>query len=171
MPTQNSRRAKAVFLPAGTWNAAELSKAMGGNVGFFLTPPERAGEARRATGSFGYGWHITKSSQQAGLAAAFIDFMSNDDWARELFAAGDIAPFAPAQLSAQSAGPLADEIRRAWEELLAHDTLLPYLDSSAPNGAEVIYPIMQSILAGQVEPARGMADIEAARQKFLATLQ
>jgi raffinose/stachyose/melibiose transport system substrate-binding protein len=169
----NARFAKGegVFLPAGSWNAAELAATMQDNVGFFATPPERAGEPRRATGSLGYGWHITSSSRHANLAAAFIDFMSNEDWARELFAAGDIAPFTPAGFHPQMPSKVTADIYTAWQDVLAHDTLLPYLDSSAPSGGEVIFPTMQAILAGELDPARGMADIEAARQKFLATLQ
>jgi raffinose/stachyose/melibiose transport system substrate-binding protein len=159
-----------VFLPAGSWNAAELSGAMHDNVGFFATPPNTAGDARRATGSFGYGWHITSASVQADLAAAFIDFMSNEDWVREVFAAGDIAPFVPPGYNPQMPTKVTADIYAAWQEVLKHDTLLPYLDSSAPNGGEVIFPVMQSILAREQDPALGMADIETARQKFLASL-
>ena len=164
-------KGSGVFLPAGSWNAAELSAGMRDNVGFFATPPNTAGDARRATGSFGYGWHITSASAQADLAAAFIDFMTNEDWARELFAAGDIAPFVPAGYVPQMPTKVTADIYAAWQDVLTHDTLLPYLDSSAPNGGEVIFPVLQSILAGEQDPAQGMADIEAARQKFLATLQ
>lgn len=162
-------RGEGVFLPAGTWNAAELSAAMGDNVGFFLTPPNRVGEPQRATGSIGFGWHITTASKQADLAAEFIAFMTGEEWAKELVASGDIAPFTVSGASLKAPSKLAKDIQRTWQSVLANDTLLPYLDSSAPNGAEVIFPTMQSVLAGEQSPARGLADIEKARLRFLAT--
>ncbi len=65
---------------------------------------------------------------------------------------------------------LAGEIFAAWQSVLANGTLLPYLDFSAPNGAEVLYPTMQSIIAGQVEAEQGLALIEQSREKFLDSL-
>jgi raffinose/stachyose/melibiose transport system substrate-binding protein len=169
----NARFAKGVgvFLPAGSWNAAELSTSMGDNLGFFLTPPNKVGEPRRATGSFGYSWHITASSHNPDLAAAFIDFMTNEKWARELVDSGDIAPFDLKELGLQMQSKVTRDVFAAWHDVVTNDTMLPYLDSSAPNGSEVIYPTVQAILVGQQDPARGLGSIEAARQKFLATLQ
>ena len=85
-------RGAGVFLPAGSWNAAELSAAMGDDVAFFLMPPVRKGDPSRATGSVGYGWHITAASRQADLAAEFIDFMTQEAFAIQLAAGGDISP-------------------------------------------------------------------------------
>ena len=164
-------RGEGVFLPAGSWNAAEIAATMGENVGFFLTPPNVSGEARRATGSIGFGWHISAASKQADLAAAFIDHMTNDQWARQLAAGGDIAPLAASDPAPAMPSKLAGEIFAAWQSVLSNATLMPYLDSSAPNGAEVIFPTMQSILAGEQDPTQGLTDIEKARQQFLSTLR
>src|SRR5688572_5755823 len=85
-------RGTGVFFPAGSWNAAELSAVMRDNVAFFLTPPVRKGDPSRATGSIGYGWHITTASRQADLAAEFIDYMTQEEFAILLAAGGDISP-------------------------------------------------------------------------------
>ncbi len=160
-------RGTGVFLPAGSWNAAELSAAMGGNVAFFLMPPVRAGDPRRATGSVGYGWHISAASRQADLAAEFIDFMTQEAFAIQLAASGDISPLPIGDAMPQAPSRLAGEIFAAWQSVLANGTLMPYLDFSAPNGAEVIYPTMQSIIAGQMEARQGLALIEQSRREFL----
>ena len=51
-------KGNGLFFPAGSWEAA----AMPDNIGFFLTPPIEEGETPRATGSFGYAWHIASNS-------------------------------------------------------------------------------------------------------------
>jgi raffinose/stachyose/melibiose transport system substrate-binding protein len=160
-----------VLLPAGTWNAVELAVAMGDNVGFFLTPPLQSGAARRATGSIGYGWHITTASRQPDLAAEFIDFMTNEEFAQQLAAGGDLPAFATQVAGPANTSRVAQDIRSAWNAVLADGTLLPYLDFSAPNGSEVLYPTMQSMLAGKVDPTRGLQDIEASRRRFLDSLR
>ena len=75
---------------------------------------------------------------------------------------GDRAPRMPSRL--------AGEIFAAWQSVLANGTLRPYLDFSAPNGAEVLYPTMQSIIAGHETPEQGLALIEQSREKFLDSL-
>lgn len=163
-------RGSGVFLPAGSWNAAELSAAMGDEVAFFLMPPVRKDDARRATGSVGYGWHITASSRQADLAAEFIDFMTQEAFAIQLTAGGDLSPIDLGDRAPRMPSRLAGQIFAAWQSVLANGSLMPYLDFSAPIGAEVLYPTMQSIIAGEVAAEEGLALIERARREFLDSL-
>lgn len=163
-------RGTGVFLPAGSWNTAELAAAMGDNVAFFLTPPLRQGDLNRATGSIGYGWHITAASRQTDLAAEFIDFMTQEAFAIELTAGGDISPIELGERAPPMSSRLAGEIFAAWRSLLANETLLPYLDFSTPNAGEVLYPTMQSIIAGHVPAEQGLGLIEQSRQEFLDSL-
>jgi raffinose/stachyose/melibiose transport system substrate-binding protein len=163
-------RGTGVFLPTGSWNAAELSAAMHDDVAFFLTPPVRKGDPRRATGSVGYGWHIAATSRQADLAAEFIDFMTQEAFAIHLAASGDLSPLELGDRTPQMLSPLAGEISAAWQSVLANGTLLPYLEFSAPNGTEVLYPTMQSIISGHDTPEKGLALIEQSREKFLDSL-
>jgi ABC-type glycerol-3-phosphate transport system substrate-binding protein len=160
-------RGRGVFLPAGSWNAAELAAAMKANVAFFLTPPVRAGDARRATGSVGYGWHITAASRQPDLAAEFIDYMTQEDFAVQLAASGDISPLDIGDRAPAMPSKLAGQLFAAWQGVLADGTLRPYLDFSAPNGAEVLYPTIQAIISGHETPEQGLALIEESRVRFL----
>ena len=163
-------RGTGVFLPAGSWNAAELSAAMDDNVAFILTPPVRKADPRRATGSVGYGWHITAASGQADLAAEFIDFMTQEAFAIQLTAGGDISPLTMRDGVPPAPSRLAGDIFAAWQSVLANGTLRPYLEFSAPNGTEVLYPTIQSIMAGEETPERGLTLIEQSRKKFLDSL-
>ena len=102
------------------------------NIGFFLTPPLEEGETPRATGSFGYAWHIASNSDNVPAGAAFIDFTTNEDAAREFFATGDIAPL-PVEDPELKEGDLYTEIFDAWTTVLDNDTLLPYLEFATPT--------------------------------------
>jgi raffinose/stachyose/melibiose transport system substrate-binding protein len=163
-------RGSGVFLPAGSWNAAELAAAMKDNVAFFLTPPVRAGDPRRATGSVGYGWHISTASSQPDLAAEFVDYMTQEDFAVQLAASGDISPLDIGDRAPPMPSRVAGDIFAAWQGVLANGTLRPYLDFSAPNGAEVLYPTMQAIISGHESPEQGLALIEESRARFLDSL-
>lgn len=163
-------RGEGVFLPAGSWNAAELAQAMGDNVAFFLMPPLRKGDVNRATGSVGYGWHISAASRQADLAAEFIDFMTQETFAIQLTAGGDISPIELGERAPAMSSRLAREIFAAWHSLLANGTLQPYLDFSAPNAGEVLFPTMQSIISGHVPAEQGLELIEQSRKEFLDSL-
>ena len=163
-------RGAGVFLPTGSWYAADLAAAMGDNVAFFLMPPVRKGDPSRATGSVGYGWHITSASRQADLAAEFIDFMTQEAFAIQLAASGDLSPVDLGDHAPRMPSRLAGEIFAAWQSVLANGTLLPYLEFAAPNGTEVLYPTMQSIIAGEDTPEGGLARIEQSRQEFLDSL-
>ena len=163
-------RGTGVFLPTGSWNTAELSQAMGDDVTFFLMPPLRRGDPSRATGSVGYGWHISAASRQADLAAEFIDFMTQEAFAVGLAGAGDISPLELGERAPPMPSRLAGEVFAAWQSVLANGTLLPYLDFSAPNGAEVLYPTLQSIISGELPAEEGLARIEESRAQFLDSL-
>jgi raffinose/stachyose/melibiose transport system substrate-binding protein len=156
-----------VFFPAGSWNAAELAAGLGDGVGFFLMPPLRKGDPRRATGSVGYGWHISAATREADLAAEFIDYMTQDEFAIQIAAGGDLSPLDLGERTPPMPSRLAGEVYSAWQSVLSNGTLLPYLDFSAPNGAEVLYPTMQSMIAGQETPEQGLARIEQSREEFL----
>jgi raffinose/stachyose/melibiose transport system substrate-binding protein len=138
--------------------------------GFFLTPPVKAGDKPRATGSFGYGWHISSRTKQGDLAAAFIDWETNAASARAFFESGDIAPL-PVPNVKLKAGKLTADIYHAFQSVLKNDTLLPYLDFSDPNGGSVTYPTFQRILVGDQSPADGLKTIESAREKFVDSLK
>lgn len=156
-------KGEGLFFPAGSWEAANMP----GNIGFFLTPPPDASDAPQATGSFGYAFHIASRSDHVAVGAAFLDWMSNEAAAREFFASGDIAPL-PVEDPELKEGQVFSDIYDAWSTVLENDTLLPYLEFATPTSAEVNYPVLQRILAGEESVESGLAQIEASREKFLA---
>ena len=66
-------------------------------------------------------------------------------------------------------GQVFEDIYTSWTDVLASDALLPYLDFPTPTAAEVIYPQLQEILAGDTEVSAALKAIEAARQTFTSS--
>lgn len=160
----NFIKGEGLFFPAGSWYASSMPAD---KIGFFLTPPLEEGTPARATGSFGYAWHVASNSDKVPQAAAFIDFTTNEDAARTFFAAGDISPMEVPDAEIRD-GEVYNEIFDAWTSVLENDTLLPYLEFATPTSGEVGYPTLQKILAGQETVDEGLAAMEADRQKFVA---
>lgn len=159
----NFRKGVGLFFPAGSWEASDMPS----HVGFFLTPPRQQGGDLRAVGSFGYAFHIASRSKNVAAGAAFVDWMANEDAAREFFASGDIAPLPVAEPKLKQ-GKVFSDIYGAWSTVLKNDNLLPYLEFATPTSAEVNYPVLQRILVGQQSVDDGLKAIEASREKFLA---
>ncbi len=156
------RAGKALFFPAGSWEAADMPD----NIGFFVTPPLEAGGTSKSTGSFGYSWHIAAKSDQVAASAAFLDWMSNENAARKFFAAGDIAPLAVENPELRP-GDLYQEIYDSWTSTLDTNALMPYLEFATPTAPEVQYPQMQQVLAGKTSVDDALKVIEEDRQAFV----
>lgn len=155
------REGEGLLFPAGSWESADLPESYG----FFLTPPLEEGDERAAVGSFGYAFHIASRSDDVAVGAAFLDWMSNEDAAREFFAAGDIAPL-PVENPEIKEGQVFADIHDAWSTVLENDTLLPYLEFATPTSGEVNFPVLQRILADEQSIEEGLAEIEASRRQF-----
>ena len=164
-------RGTGVFLPAGSWNAAELSAAMGDNVAFFLTPPVRKGDPRRATGSVGYGWHITAASRQPDLAAEFIDFMTQEAFAIQLAAERRHLTARPGRRRAPDAFATGRRNLRGLAKRPRRTGRCCRISISrrrtGPKSS--IRPCSRSS-RGRRQPERGLALIEQSREKFLDSL-
>ena len=122
------REGKALFFPAGSWEAADMPD----NIGFFLTPPLEEGEPSKATGSFGYSFHIAANSDDVAAGAAFLDWMSNENAARSSSPPGDIAPLAVEDPELKE-GQVFTDIYDAWTSVLDNNVLMPYLEFATPR--------------------------------------
>ncbi len=157
-----------VFLSTGSWWAPQLGEAMKDNVGFILPPPVTAGEPSRATGSFGAAFEIAAKGENHDVAAAFLDFLASEEVATNVAEAGDLPSF-PLENPPEPRYGVDGEIQEAFTLVNEADGLIPYLDATTPTlGTEVLYPGMQDLVAGKVEPAALMEKAQADREAFLA---
>lgn len=147
---QQFSKGKGVFLIAGTWLQADLSKTMKNNVTFSLPAPVTAGSASYATGASGQPFAITSKAKNPDAAAAYIDFITNAD-AMKVIAEKENLPVV--DTAAQKApNALAQQVFTAFGKASTDNALLPYLDWATPTMSDTIGAGLQDLLAGKATP-------------------
>ncbi|MBC7724214.1 MAG: extracellular solute-binding protein [Burkholderiaceae bacterium] len=146
------------FLMAGSWLAPDLQDAMGDDVGFFV-PPAVAGEGAQTTGGTGLPFTVTASTPNMDLAAAYIDFITNDDAMAILAETGNL-PVVNTQDYAPASGVLRD-IYSAFGAVTQDGVLLPYLDYATPTMGDTLGEGLQGLLAAQSTPQEFLDAMEA----------
>jgi raffinose/stachyose/melibiose transport system substrate-binding protein len=155
------------FLIAGTWLVADLVESMGDRVGFMLMPPRADGGTPVSLGGESLPFAITSRSRHPGVAAAYIDFLTNPDAARVLVETGNL-PAMPT--SAQPSSALSEDVFAAWRTLTERNGLVPYLDYATPTFYDDLTGAIQRLLAGEVEPAAFTEDVQSDYAKFTEQL-
>ena len=107
---QNFAQGDGVFFVGGTWLVADLTDAMGDDVGFVLTPAGASGQ-NLVTGGISIPWAIPANSENADAAAAYIDFITNSEAMTIVTEAGNL-PVVDA--GAQQVEGLQAEVFTAW---------------------------------------------------------
>jgi raffinose/stachyose/melibiose transport system substrate-binding protein len=146
-----------VFLVQGTWLMADLTSAMGEDVGFF-TLPGAGGDAHVATGGTSLPFAIPAASANADAAAAYIDFITTPEAMEVISTEGNLPIIGAADQEVTS--PLQADSFAAWDTVSSADGLVPYLDWATPDFYDLISGEIQRMLAGESSP-----------EDFLQTLQ
>lgn len=149
---------EGVFLITGSWRTADLDEALGDDGGYMLLPPQEEGGTSYATGTFGQTYGISSKSENADLAAFFLDYLAGPKTA-ELALAGGGLPFTGEMTT--DAGPITQDVLNAWNTALQNDALVGYLDSAAPAMGDTLFPALQELMAGR----RSAEDVAASVQE------
>ena len=166
---QRFAKGKGRYLIAGTWLTADLADQMGDNVGFMVLPGESADDEPVALGGESLPFAITAQSENPDVAAAYIDFITNEDASRVLAETGNL-PAIPGGEDAIPEG-LTDEVFTAWNALRESDGLIPYLDYTTPTAGDEFSASIQEMLAGKSDPQEFTADIQSQFTKFVESNQ
>jgi raffinose/stachyose/melibiose transport system substrate-binding protein len=161
---QQFAKGKGRYLIAGTWLVADLDEQMGEDAGFMLMPGAEEGADPVALGGESLPFAITSKSENPEVAAAYIDFITNDDAAKVLAETGNL-PAMPVDQSAIPDGLPAD-VFAAWGRLNESDGLIPYLDYTTPTFFDEISGAIQKLLAGREDPAQFTSGVESDFRKF-----
>jgi raffinose/stachyose/melibiose transport system substrate-binding protein len=151
------------FLIGGTWLLRDLSDAMGDRLGFMLVPPRAKGEPARSLGGESLPFAITEKSQNADVAAAYIDFLTDSAAARVLVETGNL-PAMPT--TAKPSGAAGKEVFEAWRTLGEGDGLVPYLDYATPSFYDEITAGVQRLLAARQPPGDFTQALQGDYEKF-----
>ena len=155
---QKLTKGEGVFLMGGSWMSADLQDAMGDDVGFF-TPPATAGEGANTTGGTGLPFTVTAKTKNPDLAAAYIDFITNDDAMQILADTGNL-PVLNTQKYAPASGVQKD-VFTEFENVTTKGTLLPYLDYATPTMGDTLGDSLQGLLDGKLDAKKFTEAMEA----------
>ena len=161
---QQFAKGEGRYLIAGTWLVADIADQMGGDAGFMLMPGAEEGADPIALGGEGLPFAVTSKSENPDVAAAYIDFITNDDAATVLAETGNL-PAMPVDEAAIPEGMPA-EVFEAWGQLNDSDGLIPYLDYTTPTFFDEISGAIQQLLAGRQDPAQFTAGVESVFRDF-----
>ena len=161
---QDFAKGDGVFLVAGTWLQADLADAMGEDVGFFLPPVGESGE-RAVTGGTGLPFSITDASDDADVAAAYIDFITSDEAMQMIQDAGNLPVVGG---SPEQASGVAAEVLDAWRTAGEEDSLVPYLDYATPDFYDLLTAQVQKLGNDSVDSEEFLATLEAEYSGFVS---
>ncbi len=155
---------EGVFLVSGTWLQADLTDALGDDVGFFLPPVGETGDLA-VTGGTGLPFSITEASENADVAAAYIDFITSDEAMQMIQEAGNLPVVGG---SAEGATGAAAEVLDAWTTAGEEDALVPYLDYATPDFYDLLTAQVQELGGGSVDGEQFLATLEDEYSGFVS---
>jgi raffinose/stachyose/melibiose transport system substrate-binding protein len=147
---QRFAKGKGTFLIAGTWLVADLADQMGDDVGFFTMPGESGGDPV-ALGGESLPFTITSKSKHPDVAAAYVDFLTDQNAADVLTQTKNLA--AMKYETAAPEGALTQDVATAWKALGEADGLIPYADYTTPTFGDDLGGAIQNMLAMKDDPA------------------
>lgn len=148
---------KAVFLPGGSWLAADMISAMKDDLGFLPAFDGKDGKPT-ATGGTGIPFAVPAKAKQPDAAAAYIEFITSDE-AMKVLAENDNMPVNKTLDNAPGSGVQKD-IFTAFDTVSTKGTLLPYLDYATPTFADTCGNGVQGVIGGSMTPEDALQSFE-----------
>ncbi|NNG36848.1 ABC transporter substrate-binding protein [Nakamurella aerolata] len=156
---QGFSKGTGVFLIAGSWLQSDLSKAMKDKVKFMLPPPSEAdGGKVVTTGATGLPFAITSKAKNPDAAAAYINFLTNENAMKVLAETGNLPIVDTAKQKAPDA--LGTDVFTAFDTVSTDDGLVPYLDWATPTMSDTLGAALQDLLAGRTSPEDTMKTLQ-----------
>jgi raffinose/stachyose/melibiose transport system substrate-binding protein len=144
-------KGEGLFVISGPWVNGGFAAGLKNNVGFFLLPPEKSGEAPKATGSVSLPIHISSKTKNGDMAAQFLDFLTSEQAANVILAKGDLParPLANPKVDPNSS---IASIVAAWRTTSQSPNLVPYMDWPTPTMFDTLMGGTQQLMASQLSP-------------------
>ncbi len=161
---QSFAQGEGVFLVSGTWLQADLTDALGDDVGFFLPPTGESGELA-VTGGTGLPFSITEASENADVAAAYIDYITSDEAMQMIQEAGGLPIVGGSPDGATGA---AADVLDAWTAAGEQDALVPYLDYATPDFYDLLTAQVQELGNGSVDGEQFLSTLDEEYTGFVS---
>jgi raffinose/stachyose/melibiose transport system substrate-binding protein len=159
---QSFGKGNGLFQISGSWLTADLKKALGKNVGFFLLPAP-AGRSLATLGGEGLPWAISSKSHNPDAAATYLDFITN---AKAQQVAANNGQLTATKARVKVPSGLDTEVYNQWVRANAKDAIVPYLDWATPTMYDTSTAKIQELLASRVSPSSFVSAIQSDYAKF-----
>lgn len=163
---QSMTAGEGVFLIGGSWLAADMAAAMGDDLGFFVLSSAAGRPA--TTGGTGVPFAVTSAAEHPDVAAAYLDFLTDDDAMRVLAETGNLPVNRTAELAELAGGGLA-EVFSEFGRVTGSGDVLPYLDYATPTFSDTLGNALQGLIDGRLTPAAFTEALEADYAAFVAS--
>jgi raffinose/stachyose/melibiose transport system substrate-binding protein len=151
---------EGLFTLSGPWDNPAFSKALGKKLGFIVLPPQ-AGQSPASTGSFGQPWHISTASENADVAAQYIDFMTSAASANIMARKYQLLP-ANAVIGGSGARQSSfAQILSQWKALTGAGNLVLYLGMSTPTMLDTLLAATSELIAGKITAKQCVQRLQA----------
>lgn len=148
---QDFAKGTGIYLVAGSWLGPDLDAVMGDDVAFFLPPAAEVNGVPATTGGTGLPFAITSAAKDPNVAAAYIDFLTNDDAMQILADTGNVPVRNAADFAKNESGVTAD-IMNGFEDITTEGAILPYMDYATPTMGDDFGATLQELLDGRISP-------------------
>lgn len=147
---------KSAFIMTGNWAATGITDGLGEAAGFVAAPVAAGGDPRIAPGGSA-AYSISAKSDDANVAAAFLDFMATQQAAEVQLAAGLMPSGRDAAVSAEG---IRGEIIDAYGEVQAGAGIRAFPDFATTGMLDVLKSGLQAVLAGQLSADEFVASLQ-----------
>ncbi len=152
-------KGEGVYMIAGSWLAPDLAAAMGEDVGFFIPPAASVNPSSATTGGTGLPFAITSAAKDPNVAAAYIDFLTNDDAMKVLADTGNTPINDAASFAAEQSGVVADTMN-GFTDITTDGELLPYMDYATPTMGDDLGAALQELMEERITPEEFVKQME-----------
>lgn len=159
---QSFGKGNGVFLISGSWLTADLKKALGKNIGFFLLPPAK-GKPLATLGGEGLPWAISSKSKNPDAAATYLNFITTNASMQVVAKNGQLTA---SKAKVKFPSGLDTEVNNAWTKANKLDAIVPYLDWATPTMYDTSTAAIQELMAGKTSPSSFAKTIQSDYSKF-----
>lgn len=153
-------KGQGLYMITGNWIVANLG-ADNPDFGFMAMPPMSPGGPLVSTGGPGFPLSIASSSRHPDVAAAFIDWMTDDHAAQTLVQSGEIALNKGFTPTGVRPGTVLSDLLTTAARLRDADAIVPYEDWSTPSFYNTLTQSFQELLGSRVTPGQFLSKCEA----------
>jgi raffinose/stachyose/melibiose transport system substrate-binding protein len=152
-------KGEGLYFITGPWENQTFAGPLGDGVGFFPLPSLDGTPGAPTTGALSLPFHISSHSQNQAVAAAFIDFITDQNAAKIVIGNGDLPAANPGAAAVDPNSSLA-AISAAWGEKAKAGTLTPYLDWATPTMGDTLFGGLQQLSENRETPADFAAAVQ-----------